>query len=234
MINKEIIKKYYESSLDDDTILRAAIINRMGKGINILDAGAGSGHKFDISFIKDKANHIIGVDLENSICDNKLLDQRIIASLDDIPLPNEHVDLIFSRYVFEHLKKPEFVVSEFSRILKKDGYVIVLTVNKYHYVPIISQTTPHKFHEYVNKRRGRDELDTHPTYYNCNTGKALREIFENKGFKIEEVRLYEGVPNYLLWNKIIFTCGLLYERIVNSHDIFQNFRVTLLGVFIKA
>lgn len=233
MINKKLINKYYSHIRSDRQLFDEAVLRRVDKNMTILDAGAGSGEKHNAKIVRDKCLKIIGVDLDQSVITNKNLDVAINASLDNIPLPDDSIDLIYSRYVFEHLSEPDLVVNEFARLLRKDGYLIVLTPNKYHYVSIISRLTPHEFHEWVNKKRGRKEEDTFPTVYRCNTAKSMVKIMEKFNFKAEELIMHEGVPNYLLWNRLTFLLGLAYERLVNCSNVFENGRISILGVFKK-
>ena len=43
-----------------------------------------------------------------------------------MPLENESIDVILCTEVFEHLKNPILALKEFSRVMKKDG-VLILT-----------------------------------------------------------------------------------------------------------
>ena len=60
----------------------------------------------------------------------------------------------------EHLEDPETVFGEINRVLKPGGIFLFKTPNRRHYMPLIAQLTPYRFHQFINKLRGRDSEDT--------------------------------------------------------------------------
>lgn len=112
---------------------------------------------------------ICGVDLDPRVVDNPMLDEGRVANADGIPYEDNRFDVVFSDYVLEHLEDPLQVFREVVRVLKSGGVFLFKTPNKYHYMPTIARLTPHAFHQYVNRLRGRAEVDTFPTRYRANT-----------------------------------------------------------------
>lgn len=49
-----------------------------------------------------------------------------VASAEDLPFPNDFFKAIFCLEVLEHVDHPEKVISEIKRVLKKNGYVVLL------------------------------------------------------------------------------------------------------------
>lgn len=96
----------------------------------VLDAGCGSG-KFSAAIAKFGAKKVIGVDigvkgLEFAEKQSKKVAygtnlEFLEASLLNIPLEDNSIDIVWSNGVIHHTLNYEKCVSEFSRILKKDG-----------------------------------------------------------------------------------------------------------------
>jgi ubiquinone/menaquinone biosynthesis C-methylase UbiE len=135
--------------------------------------------------------------------------------------------------VLEHIDSPDDVLSEIFRVLKPGGYFLGKTPNKYHYMPLIARITPHWFHQFVNKLRGRETVDTFPTRYRINEPKSVTSYAIRNGFKVREIQRIEGRPEYLRMSAPSYLLGWLYERAVNSSKVFAHFRVLLVCVLEK-
>ncbi|NCC62854.1 MAG: class I SAM-dependent methyltransferase [Verrucomicrobiae bacterium] len=176
IVNKWLSQLYPERS-DRDAVVQ--FIDRIQclirPSMTVLDIGAGAGELNQYSF-RGKCREIIGIDMDHRVVDNPLLDRGIVANASTIPLPDRSIDLAFSIYVLEHIEDPKAFLCEVSRVLKPGGQFWFLTPNKYHYVPIIARLTGTLFHKWVNKKRGRDEEDTFPTFYRMNSRKDLMKL----------------------------------------------------------
>jgi ubiquinone/menaquinone biosynthesis C-methylase UbiE len=78
----------------------------------------------------------------------------IISDIASIPVDNESFDAIMCTEVFEHVINPIEAIQEFSRILKKDGYLIITA-------PFCSLThfAPYHYYSGFNKFFYETELD---------------------------------------------------------------------------
>lgn len=85
----------------------------------------------------------------------------IVASADDIPLPDESKDSVLSTQMLEHVQYPEKCVQEMYRVLKKGGYAVI-TVPQW------------------------NELHAEPHDYWRYTKYGLVELFERNGFRTVE------------------------------------------------
>ena len=85
----------------------------------------------------------------------------IVASADDIPLPDESKDSILSTQMLEHVKFPEQCVKEMYRVLKPGGYAVI--------------TAPQW-----------NELHAEPIDFWRYTKYGLTELFERNGFTVVE------------------------------------------------
>lgn len=223
---------YHDEWLHNDSAFLELIQSRLRPEMRVLDAGAGAGDLFDYD-LKDSVHELVGVNLDPRVETNPRLHRGVIADLTDLPFESESFDIIFSRYVFEHVVDPQALLKELRRVLKPGGRVLFLTPNKWHYVSLISRWTPHGFHEWINRRRGRSEDDTFPTVYRLNSRQDIRREFKNAGFVERSLTLRECCPNYLMFAWPAFLLGVGFERLVNAHPIMSGLRVNLLGDFEK-
>jgi SAM-dependent methyltransferase len=227
----ELLYPNYQSESDR---LDSAVRNNIVAGAQVLDLGCGSGKLYPHSY-RSQANRVVGVDLDWSIRENVNVDDRVFATADALPFKPQTFDVIYSRYVLEHLEKPQRVFDEVARLLRPSGRFIVLTPNLYHYVAALSRLTPAPFHKAFNKRvRGRSSDDTFPTRYRANTLGALRSLASNAGLEEQSVDMIETRPNYLMWSAPSFLLGALYERFVNSTNALKQLRVNILAIFRKS
>ncbi len=123
-------------------------------------------------------------------------------------------------------------LKEIYRVLKPGASLFVRTPNKHHYVSIIGRGTPHWFHDLIaNKVRGLPEEAHRPyrTYFRLNSPKDIIKHSKLAGFLKIELRLVEAEPSYLMFHPILFTIGLIYERMVNRFDILSGIRGNIFG-----
>ncbi len=143
----------------------------------ILDIGCGRGDF--LREFSDLGFKVQGVDI---LLDAKKLckpHKVLICDLDKekIPLKDECIDIIVTKSCIEHLYYPINLIKEANRVLKKNGYLIVMTPSWVH----------HKF--------GPFYLDfTHKTPF---TLPSLKDILEIGGFKVLKVKHFYQFP--LVW-----------------------------------
>lgn len=212
----------------DDILFREEIVNKIHADSVVLDVGAGAGIIQHMN-VKGIAKTVYGVDLDERVIDNPNLDKGFVSDAENLPFEDNYFDIVFSDNVLEHLDNPFEVFNEVYRVLKPGGYFLFKTPNKYHYMPVISRCTPHIFHRFINKLRGREEVDTFPTYYKANSLKDIKTLFDMAGYSKCSIKLIEGRPEYLRFNFLTYIVGLTYERIVNSTDFLKIFRILIVG-----
>jgi SAM-dependent methyltransferase len=221
--------RLYPSAESRDPVLRffATVEGRIAPSARVLDIGAGAGERNPYDF-RGRCREMVGVDLDPRVAENPLLDRGMVADASRLPFEDASFDLAFSVYVLEHVADPAAFAREVYRVLRPGGTFLALTPNRWHYVAALSALTPHRFHEWVNRRRGRAEGDTFPTHYRLNDRRALHDAFGAAGFAAIDVRAIEVQPNYLLFNVPAFLAGAAYERVVNASDRLAALRVNLI------
>lgn len=216
----------------DDQLFRQKLLSVIGPASRVLDLGAGAGIVEAMNF-RGIAREVCGVDLDARVTTNPFLDEGVVADAGRIPYPDESFDIVFADNVMEHLDAPEEVFVEIARVLRPGGKLLFKTPNRHHYMPLIARLTPHWFHQWINRRRGRDESDTFPTRYRCNSRSQIRKLATATGLHVDQLDLIEGRPEYLRINGLTYLAGLAYERLVNATPFLSGFRILMIATLSK-
>ncbi|MBX9758775.1 MAG: class I SAM-dependent methyltransferase [Beijerinckiaceae bacterium] len=212
----------------DDEIFRERILRTLTPGAMLLDVGAGAGVVKQMDF-RGRAARVCGVDLDPRVTENPFLDEGRLADAGRIPYDDATFDVAFADNVMEHLDEPALVFAEIARVLKPGGTLLFKTPNRTHYMPAIARATPHRFHQLVNRRRGRKEMDTFPTRYRANSPRQVAALAAATGFAIESIDRIEGRPEYMRISGPTYMLGAAYERAVNATDLLARFRILLIA-----
>lgn len=216
----------------DDRLFRERILAQLNSESVLLDLGAGAGIVEAMNF-RGIARRVAGIDLDPRVLQNPFLDEAAIGSADALPYLDNTFDVVIADNVFEHLPAPAAVMREIARVLRPGGRCLIKTPNAVHYMPVIARLTPHRFHAWYNRLRGRPAADTFPTLYRANTEKSLKKLAHESGLNLERIDHLEGRPEYLRLNAILYLLGIAYEKFVNFSGSFANFRILLIAEFGK-
>jgi len=211
----------------DDHLFRETILEELQPTEHLLDLGAGSGRIAQMNF-KDHVASACGIDPDERVVQNPHLDEGRSGAGECIPYGNERFDVVLADNVLEHLDRPREVFAEIARVLKPGGRFFAKTPNKWHYMPSIARVTPTRFHQFVNRLRGRETVDTFPTRYLANTPADIERWAVGAGLRVRRVRRIEGRPEYLRWNALTYAAGWFYERVVNLLPFCAPLRVLLV------
>jgi len=233
----EVLKQrlYTPEEQDNDLVFLRMIEDCVTAGRFVLDLGAGTGSKFkyDLKTKVEPDGEVIGVDFDARVTKNPLLHRGVVMDSLRLPFGDNTFDVVFARYVLEHVRHPSEFMGEVWRVTRPGGSFLFLTPNKWHYVCLASRFTPEAFHRSYNRRRGRAETDTFRTVYRLNTRGDIRYFFRKAGFAEKELKMRECCPNYLTLAVPLFLFGVAYERLVNSSNLLSGLRVNILGNFVK-
>jgi SAM-dependent methyltransferase len=227
-------QRFYPDPVQRDSV--ALFVKRLEPIVKptdtVLDLGAGAG-EINTHALKGRVRRLVGVDVDPRVATNPLLDAGIRADIARLPFRDSSFDVVFSIYVMEHVERPGDLVLEIARVLRPGGVCLLLTPNTLHYVTLVSQLTPTRFHKWVNRKRGRSGHDTFPTVYRLNSRRALDGHFSGAGLERVSIHLIEVQPNYLTFSPLSYAFGVGYERLVNATEVLSPFRVNLIAVFRK-
>jgi len=60
--------------------------------------------------------------------------------------------------------------------------------------------------------KGRQEIDTFPTFYRSNSFTQIRELARAAGFEVLELARLGQYPAYLQFSRVLFWLSCLYEK----------------------
>jgi SAM-dependent methyltransferase len=167
---------------------------------------AGCGDNSDILQMPEYQGLAVGFDLED-----RKQEKYLRADIHQIPLKNNSVDLISSRWVAEHLETPEKALKELHRVLKPGGRLLIRTTGKWHYISLFSRVAP------MPLKRFLSPAPVFPTFFRLNDGKAFqRHLTETSGWRIKNIHYIENLQYgnpagfvFSLFYHLITTCLIL-------------------------
>lgn len=204
---------------------------RTADTVHVLDFGCGRGATSLYDF-RDPGVHVRGVDPDAAVFKNPYIDEASICD-DRLPVADESIDIVCSSYVLEHIDRPERTLAEIHRVLKRGGKFIALTPNAGSLVATFAKLTPHRFHVWLNRRRGCEARDVFPTYYRLNRAGVVRRRARGAGFTDAKIDYWEGRPEYLYFSRFTFFAGVAWERLVNTVPLLAGLRSSLFIVLTK-
>jgi SAM-dependent methyltransferase len=123
-------------------------------------------------FYKDNVTDNICIDWENSALELSFLDHHADLNKPLDFLESESFDTVLSTDVLEHIHEPALLFSEMTRILKKEGYLI-LGVPFLYWI----HDNPHDYHRYSHF--------------------MLREFCKKNNLEVVQLEAYGGLPEVL-------------------------------------
>jgi ubiquinone/menaquinone biosynthesis C-methylase UbiE len=215
----------------DDKIFQKKVLRILQNNARLLDAGAGAGILPETDF-RTSGAEIWGIDDDARIESNPHLHHFVVGNLEKMPFESDFFDAIVSCNVAEHLENPPIFFEEAARILKKNGFFMLKTPNRLHYMPLIAQLTPLSFHRFIKSKMGKKFEDVFSKFYRVNTPAAVRRAAENAGFRVCEIELAESRPEYLRMNFFLYLFGIIYEKFINFFSL-HAFKIVMFVVLQK-
>ncbi|MGH2636086.1 MAG: class I SAM-dependent methyltransferase [Actinomycetota bacterium] len=220
--------RYYPTAVDDHRLFEEAVRRHLRTEAVLLDAGAGRGVRYPYDYGEHVAR-VVGVDVSTNLSANRLVHHPVRGDLARLPFRDASFDLVFSKFVFEHLEQPLPTMRELRRVTRPGGHLVIHTPNRFHYVALGAMLTPQNFHRWYNARRGRSELDTFPTRYRANDRRRLQELARRSGYRIERLDLVEPRPTYLDFHPFAYLLGIAYERLVSRFEHLRGLRCVIVA-----
>jgi SAM-dependent methyltransferase len=159
------------------------LLQAIPAGATVLEAGCGRTTR--LADHRDRIGRLVGIDLDGAAGrENASLDEFIEADLSG-PLPFEDAtfDLVYSNFVVEHLDDPARTFREFHRVLRPDGWLVLLTSNRSNPLMAAARAMPQRLRVLVKRRgAGAVERDVFPARYRANTPAALEATTRAAGF----------------------------------------------------
>jgi len=207
----------------ESELLRERALDRIKRGMIVLDLGAGAGELRQMNFLGQGAT-ICGVDPDPRVAQNRFLDDARLGTGDDIPYDEKTFDLVLSDGVLEHLEDPAAVFAEVKRVLQPGGSWLIKTPNRHHYAHFFTGCVPYSLRWWWSNRRGNGSA----AHLRANTPEKLEEFARRSGLELLRTDLFEGSPAKRgFW--LTYLAGWLYERVVNSSPRFERYRGVLVA-----
>jgi len=197
-------------------------------GATVLDAGCGSGRIFGYKLAA--GCRVVGVDIGAELRDNPNVADPVHGDVQRLPFADASFDAALASHVMEHLSRPDEALAEIARVLRSGGRLLLLTPNRFHYVPLVASLVPQRLHVWFNRRRGVPERDVFATLYRANTAGRLRRLLEGAGLTLERLDRFETEPEYLAFHPLSYALGVGYERLVNRVAMLAPLRVAIIAV----
>ena len=181
--------------LVEQRLLREALVS-CGDCV-ALDAGCGRTTR--LRSYRDRITRLVGVDVdEEAGRGNPFLDDYVVADLDGrLPFEADTFDLVYANFVIEHLRAPEAAFAEWRRVLRPDGWVVVVTTNRASPFMALADRLPQKA-RIAAKRHGAgvEERDVYATRYLANTPSRLAAAAASAGFHPVSVEYVATLHRY--------------------------------------
>lgn len=186
----------------------------------------GCGYNLDVEEKKHMVFYGAGLDLERKKI--KINEPFIIANICDLPFKSNSIHTISLRFVIEHIKDTNRLLSEISRVLVPSGTLIFLTTNLWSPLILLPKLLPFSLRRYIIRILFKvQEEDISPTYHNLNSYLRLKKVhYDLRLTKLE----YIQDLNYT--NRLIFIIFMIYHIILKARFL-KVFRTNLLVIYKK-
>jgi ubiquinone/menaquinone biosynthesis C-methylase UbiE len=224
-----ILKKLYPKFRSANDYAHDFLVAKLLQGSKVLDFGCGV-HSEAFSEFKDKI-HLVGVDFDNRAeSANPYISEFKQADLNrNLPFDSNSFDVVYSRFVIEHLAKPERAYEEIFRVLKLGGNLILITPNLYNKIIFLSWLLPDFLHTVLKMFFvGVKETDVFPTLYHSNRASKIQRQLKSAGFSEIKITKAGGMQEYFMRSKVLFTLAVLWEKLTDH--IFKFTKIHLVVV----
>jgi ubiquinone/menaquinone biosynthesis C-methylase UbiE len=229
-LTQPLLAKYYPHYQSAKDWAKDFLQKTLTPGQLVLDLGCGH-HSEDFTAVKNRIK-LIGVDFDPTAGqDNKLLDEFKQADLNNkLPFSDNCFDLVYSRFVVEHLAQPQKTYQEVYRILKSGQYFVILAPNLYNPIIFLSKILPSAWHGKIKRRlTGTKETEVYPTYYRSNTAARIKKQLRQVGFKEIQVLRRGGMFEYFMANKFLFVLAIYCEKLMDLIAKFKKLHLIVIA-----
>jgi SAM-dependent methyltransferase len=182
----------------DHTLVEQRLLDEALRPATVaLDAGCGRTTR--LRHYRDRIARLVGVDADEVAGrDNPYLDEFLCLDLEELlPFDDGSFDLVYANFVVEHLEYPDRAFSEWRRVLRSSGRLVLLTSNRASPVMAVADRFPDRLRLAVKRHgAGAKERDVYVAWYRANTPDRLAEVSEAAGFESVSVNYVGTLHRY--------------------------------------
>jgi len=231
---KKIISKYYPDYRKQFKSIENEITQTVGSCKRFLDAGCGTGYH-TIKFGKN-AKLLVGIDIDKqkiNEAERKYGRKNVlflVGNIEKTKFRNGYFDIIFCQFVIEHLINVEKIFKEFSRLLKKDGKLIIITSNIFDPQNFLNRIIPSFIKSFIKKKLGI-VINLQPIFYRCNCVSKLDRFA--KRYSMKRIKIYRtGSPMFFQSNRLLLRAWIFFDKIIDNL-FFQFLKSTIYCIYEK-
>jgi ubiquinone/menaquinone biosynthesis C-methylase UbiE len=157
-MSNEIERLKYQAAILWDSELDFFHLLGITNDMNILEVGSGPGYITELIKKSFPYNPITCIDINSKFLEiaqnNEVLRQYsnvsfIEGSIFDSGIASESFDIVYTRFVLEHLSRPEKALTEINRLLRPCGYSIIVETDEYFF---FTQPDFDSAHDYLKEK----------------------------------------------------------------------------------
>jgi len=193
-----------------------------------LGAGRDMSRMNDLKKAENYAFVSLDADFEQLLFNTNKL--KVVADAGTMLFKEKVFDAIFFEAFFEHIKYPEAVLSECSRISKKKSLLIFTTPNRLSYISLFNLYAPSFIKNLAIKlRHARREY--FPAHYRFNTIRDIHSISASNFYDIKALHYYIGCPGYFDFSVVFWFLFAILHKIIEKFDFLAiRFNIVFVGI----
>ena len=224
----KLFRPYWTRLARKNTYLNNVFMQEWADGLDtelVLDAGCGE--ESTLAVRKRKLERLIGIDpLRTAISINQVIRCGTQGVLENLPFADNTFAGVYSDSVFEHITDPARVVSEFYRVLKPGGRVIINTNSVFNPFMFPNKFLSIRQREWIKRKAKIQSEGTFPAPYRINTKRRLVKYLRQAGFA--DIKIYRwGVP--AMYKPKWFLVAQLLMEMVAETPLFSGLKHRLMA-----
>lgn len=210
-IFSEYDKMNHLMSLGNDISLRLEAIKNIPEQSLILDAGCGPGIMTKIALLEIDPKKIIMLDPNRFLLDSISIDtnkiEKVQGTFENLPFEDSYFDAVMCGFSYRDAIDFKKAASELSRVLKKDGELIIVDLGKpdsilRYFFYVYLAVMPTSLILFLNRKKLRDYITLYKTFKNYITYSEIKRLFENEHMKLLKFnKILMGGLIYMIWRK---------------------------------
>ncbi len=187
-------------------------VEKLLRNAIVLDAGAGGRLKL-LRRQMSAARLVIGVDVAYpDLRRNQDVDQRVLGSVERLPVDDESIDCIISVDVLEHLARPDMFFQEAARCLRPSGHMVLFTPNLWSYKSLATRMLPRACLDLAWRLLKGRPGQPYRTFYRANSSGQIARLASAAGLCVQQIHYLNEIPHFFYSYPVLCVAAYLYGR----------------------